>query len=110
MNIQFTPTEPARIPHRIDDGPLTYRYARWKGTEQNQFIVSSDGEVYLSENGKHASVRILAGIPYLNSGFDSATVTRIDYLVAYTFLGEFDDIIRIQHRNMINSDNRVSNL
>ena len=110
MNIQFTPAEPARIPHRIDDGPLTYRYARWKGTEQNQFIVSSDGEVYLSENGKHASVRILAGIPYLNSGFDSATVTRIDYLVAYTFLGEFDDIIRIQHRNMINSDNRASNL
>lgn len=110
MSINFIPSENPRIIHCMNDAPLTYRYAMWKGTEHRELIVSSDGEVYYSDNGRHAPTRDISGITYLDFGIADGYVTRIDYIVAYTYLGMFDDIVRIQHINLINNDNRASNI
>ena len=112
QNINFQPHPMANVtPHRIEDGPVTYRYLNWRGSEYQNMIVSSDGDIFRPD-GKLVSSHIINGRKYVVVDFidNKKMETRIDYIVAYTYLGMINDAIRLVHINELLNDNRVSNL
>ena len=112
QNINFQPHPMANVtPHRIEDGSVIYRYLNWRGSEYQNMIVSSDGDIFRPD-GKLVSSHIVNGRKYVAVDFidNKRMEVRIDYIVAYTYLGMINDAIRLVHINELLNDNRVSNL
>lgn len=85
------------------------RKLKWKNQEIENFYISNTGKLYFQNyycqtfkiNGRN-----YAWIPLDNHDF----AKRIDYMVAYTYLGCFDDAVRLIHINEQIDDDRVENL
>lgn len=109
--IAFEPRTPNTTPHRIEDGPIQYEYLMWKGKPQYGYVISSDGVVYEAQSRFEIPHR---KIKYRNYARVQINGTygeyRVDYMVAYTFLGFYDDAIRLFHKNDLSDDDRLSNL
>lgn len=89
--------------------PITQVF--WKKTLIPGYQVSADGIVYSERKQFPLSVRVINGRNYVNIRiYGKVCLYRIDYIVAYSFLGMFDDIIRLIHIDGNNSNDNLSNL
>lgn len=81
----------------------------WKGREIPGYSVSNRGEVF---NGMYQLNSFqIKGRNYVNIMIDGKQWTyRIDYMVAYTFLGMYEDAIRLMHIDNDIANDCVSNL
>ena len=81
----------------------------WKGREIPGYSVSNRGEVF---NGMYQLNSFqIKGRNYVNIMIDGKQWTyRIDYMVAYTFLGMYEDAIRLMHLDNDIANDCVSNL
>ena len=109
--INFEPRTVNTIPHRIGDGPIQYNYLIWKDKPQYNYVVSSDGNVYETQSRFEIPRHKIKTRNYVHVQINGSYGDyRVDYMVAYTFIGCYDDVIRLFHKNDIPDDDRLSNL
>lgn len=85
------------------------RKLKWKEQELNDFYITNNGQLYFTDypcetfqiNGRNYAWICIG---------DRNFAKRIDYMVAYTFLGYYEDSIRLVHLNDIIDDDRSENL
>lgn len=88
---------------------LETRPLMWKGQPINGYYIRNDGVLFTNRarcsswkiNGRNYSLVVVEGHEYSY---------RLDYMVAYTFLGMFQDAIRLIHINGDIADDRIDNL
>lgn len=81
----------------------------WKGRTLNDYDVSNNGIVYRYNN--KLSTWKVNGRNYCRIVIDNHVYNyRIDYIVAYTFLGMYDDTIRLIHLDDNIANDNVNNL
>lgn len=94
------------INHKI---PREIRQLKWKGIEIPNYEISNDGILY--KNGIQLSSWKVNGRNYSGIIIDGHKYHyRIDYMVAYTFIGMYNDAIRLIHINEDISDDHLINL
>ena len=109
--INFEPRTVNTIPHRIGDGPIQYNYLIWKDKPQYNYVVSSDGNVYETQSRFEIPRHKIKTRNYVHVQINGSYGDyRVDYMIAYTFIGCYDDVIRLFHKNDIPDDDRLSNL
>ena len=97
--------------HTLTDhhSPLETKPLVWKGQEIPEYFIRNDGILY--KGCRQCSSWIINGRNYSLVSIDGHNWTyRIDYMVAYTFLGMRNDAIRLIHINDDISDDHVDNL
>lgn len=88
-----------------------YKELRWKNFIFPKYMVSSDGRIYFASTGEELSRRIINNRNYVTINcFNKKCLYRIDYIVAYTFLGNYDDIIRLIHNDDNVTNDHLENL
>lgn len=93
----------------LTNTPLETKSLMWKGRLINDYYIRNDGVLFKGDR-QCASWKI-NGRNYSLVNVDGHYWTyRIDYMVAYTFLGMREDAIRLIHINDDISDDRVDNL
>lgn len=93
----------------IEGRPIEVRNLIWKGQAVPGYTISNRGDVY--RYGKLRSTWLVNDRNYAVVVIDDHRWQyRVDYMVAYTFLGMYDDAIRLIHLNDDITDDRLDNL
>lgn len=83
----------------------------WKHTLIPNYFVSPLGAVYSTHKVLPLSMRQINGRNYVNINiYGKICLYRVDYIVAYTFLGMYDDIIRLIHIDGNIANDQLHNL
>ena len=83
----------------------------WKTTLIPDYYVTPDGNVFKEGKNYPLMRRMINGRNYVNIKiYGKRCLYRIDYMVAYAYIGMFDDIIRLIHIDGDNSNDKVDNL
>lgn len=89
--------------------PLETRQVIWKGDLIPEYFIRNDGIVF--HHGVTLKSHIMSGHNYASIYWNGKHCEyRIDYMVAYAFLGMRDDAIRLIHINEDPFDDRIGNL
>lgn len=89
--------------------PLEEKQLMWKGQPVPDHTIRNDGVLF--RHGKRCSSWKINGRNYSEVVIENRRWTyRIDYMVAYTYLGMYDDAIRLIHLNDDIADDRLQNL
>lgn len=89
--------------------PIETRPLIWKGERIPSYFIRNDGVLF--KNDRRCSSWKINGRNYSLVNINDRNWTyRIDYMVAYTFLGMRDDAIRLIHINEDIADDRIDNL
>ncbi len=95
-----------------DSFNATTKLLVWKGETNPNYYVDSTGNIFRAKDGYRLLMHVINGrhYVYINHIDNHCWEWRVDYIVAYTFLGKPEDAIRLVHIDDNNLNDNLSNL